>query len=133
MEIKDSNGIRISSFEGIPNFGKDYFSSLFRIPPSFPIAEILKVRLKEHCANIRHNRSKKIRYGITLPRFKTPHMHREYKIHHQNGSLWKKENKRSLEIELNRNNLKKDEGLKISEEWKPILHNLMNNNNDPNA
>jgi hypothetical protein len=38
-----------------------------------------------------------------------------------------------IEIELNKNNLNRDEGLKMSEAWKPILHNLKSNNNSPNT
>jgi hypothetical protein len=52
--------------------------------------------------------------------------------------LWEKEHygkrkiREAIEIELNPNNLNRDEGLKISEAWKPVLHNLQVNNNTPN-
>jgi hypothetical protein len=92
-----------------------------------------QVRLKEHCTDIRHNQSKKSSLAEHSQEVGHHICIENTKFIAKMEHYGKRKIREAIEIELERNNLNRDEGLKISEAWKPILHNLMRNNNNNNS
>ena len=84
----------------------------------------IKIRFKEHIADLRLQRSQK--YSLVEHSSKTSHhvFLENAKIVARVDHYGKRKVMESLEIELNPNNLNRDEGWKLSEIWKPLLHTL---------
>ena len=82
--------------------------------------------VKEHIADLRHNRHKKsalaehahiIGHHICLE---------NAKVIGREDNLIKRKIREKIEINLNNNCLNRDDGAKISDFWKPLLHSLQN-------
>ena len=89
----------------------------------------MKVKFKEHNAYLRFKRTKKyalvehswgIEHHVCLQDAKII-----ARIHHYR----KRKVMESLKIELNPNNINRDEGWKLSETWLPLIHMIRNNQN----
>ena len=80
----------------------------------------METRFKEHSADLRHNRHKK----STL----AEHVHitglENANVIAREDNLFKRKIREKIEINLNENCLNKDDGAKISDSWKPLLHSL---------
>ena len=86
----------------------------------------MQVRFKEHSADLRLQRSQKS--SLDKHFLKTNHhiCLENAKIVSKVDHYGKTKVMDSLKIELNTNNLSRDEGWKLSESWKPLLHTLEN-------
>ena len=84
----------------------------------------METRLKEHSANFRHNRYKKS--TIVEHAFITGHhiCLENAKFIVREDNLVKRKIREKIEINLNENCLNRDDGAKISDSWKPLLHSL---------
>ena len=83
-----------------------------------------QIRLKEHIADIKHNRVKKSalaeHYHHTGHHLCIEDTKFIAKIdHYEKRKIWE-----ALEIELQKNNLNRDDGMQISEAWKPVLNKI---------
>jgi hypothetical protein len=95
------------------------------------IGRSFQIMLKEHCIDIRHNHIK----NSSLAEHSQDSGHHicigDTKVIAKMEHYGKRKVREVIGIEINRNNLNRDEGLKISKYWKPILHNIKINNNTP--
>ena len=84
----------------------------------------METRLKEHSADLRHNRYKKS--AIAEHAFMTGHhiCLENAKVIAREDNLVKRKIREKIEINLNENCLNRDDGAKISDSWKPLLHSL---------
>ena len=84
----------------------------------------METRLKEHIADLRHNRYKKS--PIAEHVFITGHhiCLENAKVIAREDNLVKRKIREKIEINLNENCLNRDDGTKISDSWKPLLHSL---------
>ena len=84
----------------------------------------METRFKEHSADLRHNRHKKLSLA--------EHAHitghhiclENAKVIAREGNLLKRKIREKIEINLNENCLNRDDGAKISDSWKPLLQSL---------
>ena len=84
----------------------------------------METRFKEHSSEIRHNRHKK----STLAKHAHIVGHHIFlenaKVIAREENLLRSKIREKIEINLNDNCLNKDDGAKISDSWKPLLHSL---------
>ena len=79
---------------------------------------------KEHIANLRHNRHKKLALAECV-HITGHHIFLENaKVISREDNLIKRKIREKIEINLNENCLKRDDGANISDSWKPLLHSL---------
>ena len=86
----------------------------------------METRFKEHSADLRHNRHKKS--ALAEHAHKTGHhiCLEDAKVIAKEDNLLKRKIREKIEINLTRNCLNRDDGAKISDFWKPLLHSLQN-------
>jgi hypothetical protein len=86
----------------------------------------VKVRLKEHCADIIYDRTKK--YSVAEHSHKSNHQIciEDAKVIAMEDHYNKRHIREALEIEKHPQNFNKDDGLVLSESWKPLIHTFKN-------
>ena len=84
----------------------------------------METRFKEHSADLRHDRHKKS--ALAEQAHITGHhiCLENAKVIAREGNLLKRKIREKIEINLNENCLNRDDGAKISDSWKPLLHSL---------
>ena len=84
----------------------------------------MEIRFKEHSADLRHNRSKKS--ALVEHAFITGHhiCLENAKVIAREDNLVRRKIRENIEINLNENCVNMDDGTKISDSWKPLLHSL---------
>ena len=89
----------------------------------------METRLKKHSADLRHNRYKNS--AIAEHVFITGHhiCLENAKFIAREDNLVKQKIREKIEINLNANCLNRDDGAKISDSWKPLLHYLQTKGN----
>ena len=98
--------------------GKEYIGETWRA---------IEIRVKEHCADIRHNRTKKSALAEHSSEMRHQICIENTKLLVQEGHYTKRKIKEALEIKKKHdNNINRDEGIELSDNWKPIINIIKN-------
>ena len=87
----------------------------------------IKARIKEHMADIKHGRTKQ---SVVVEQYHDTKHHvclEDTKVLATIPHHYKRKIREALEIEKCRNNFNRDDGLKLKEAWKPVVHIFRNN------
>ena len=87
----------------------------------------IKTRLKEHNTDIHHGRIKQ--FAITKHSHDSKHQIclEDLKVLEKIPHYYKRKIREGLEIEIFYNNVNRDDGMKLKEGWKPIMHHIQTN------
>ena len=84
----------------------------------------LKVRIKEHTADLRRERISKSALAEHVHSSSHYICMEEAKLVRKEEHCLKRKIKEAIEIEKRKNNFNRDDGLKLSNTWKPLLEKL---------
>jgi hypothetical protein len=89
----------------------------------------LQIKFKEHCVDIKHNQIK--RSSLAEHSRNIGHLIciENTKINAKMSHYGKIKVCEALEIELNASNINRDEGFKMKEAWRPVIHKIKNKDN----
>ena len=86
------------------------------------------MRLKEHCANIMHDRHKKSALAEHTHHSRHHILIEETKLITREDHYKRRKTREAIEIEKFPLNLNRDDGLKLNECWSPIIRHLKDTN-----
>ena len=82
----------------------------------------IEIRFKENYVDIRHNRTKKSALAEHSSEMRHQICIENTKLLVQEGHYTKRKIKEALEIKKHDNNLNRDEGIELSDNWQPIIN-----------
>ena len=92
------------------------------------IGRSLNIRIKEHTADLRRERSSKSALAEHVHSSSHYICIEDVKLVRKEDHYLKRKIKEAIEIEKRKNNLNRDDGLKLSNTWKPLIETLKANN-----
>ena len=87
----------------------------------------MKTRLKEHSADIHHGRIKQSAITEHSHASKGSDLFGRFESAGKNPALLQVKNKRGFGFETFNNKVNRDDGLKLKEAWKPVVHHIKTN------